>query len=209
MIVLPLEAVLQIAPRARASYREAFAHVDVLAAAGLLDSLRRASHFLAQVCHETGGLVVLTESLTYRAERLLQVWPRRFESLAHAQEYAGKPEKLANFVYGSRMGNRDPGDGWRFRGRGLLQVTGRDNYTRIGAALGLDLVGHPYLAASPEHALAVAVAVWQQAGCTPLADKDDLVGIRRRINGGTNGLADCRTWLMQARKVLLARGVTS
>src|SRR6266545_770391 len=101
----------QLAPNARESYREAFARLDVLAASGLLDRPLRLAHFLAQVCHETGGLTILVENLNYRAERLVAVWPLRFPTVASAVPYSGNPPALANRVYGGRMGNVNPGDG--------------------------------------------------------------------------------------------------
>lgn len=82
---------------------------------------------MAQVLHETGGLTVLVENMNYRAERIVQVWPSRFRTIEEATPYAHNPEKLANKVYGGRMGNTHPGDGWRFIGRGLLQITGRES----------------------------------------------------------------------------------
>lgn len=194
---------LRIAPRARECYREAFGHLDVLAAAGLLDRPLRLAHFLAQVCHETGGLLILVENLHYLSpERLMAVWPTRFRTRAAALPYVGKPEALANKVYGGRMGNVQSGDGWRFIGRGLCQITGRENYTRIGAALGLDLVGQPYLAVSPEHALTIAVEEWRTSGCTVHADADDIVKVTRAINGGLIGLSDRRVWLAKTKAVL-------
>lgn len=188
-----------LAPRVRDTYVEAFARGEsALDAAGLLVPLRLA-HFLAQVCHETGGLSLVVESLHYSAERLTKVWPARFPTLASAAPFAGKPEALADRVYGGRMGNVHPGDGHRYIGRGLLQITGRDNYTRIGKGLGLDLVGCPALAGSADHAVAVAVAVWQAAGCSIHADADDIVKVTRAINGGTHGLDDRRAWLAKAK----------
>lgn len=196
-----LRQLLEIAPKAREAYREAFANVDVLERSGLLEGPRRLPHFLAQVCHETAGLTVLVENLNYRAERLMEVWPSRFPSIAAAQPYALQPKALANHVYGGRMGNVDPDDGWRYVGRGLLQLTGRANYARIGRALGLDLLGRPYLVASAEHALAIAVEVWRSAGCMAAADEDDIVRVTKAINGGLIGLADRRAWLARAKAV--------
>lgn len=199
-------SLLRLAPRARDAYREAFARVDVLAASGILDSPGRLAHFLAQVCHETGGLTILVENLHYRAERLMEVWPSRFPTLSAARPFAGNPEALANAVYGGRMGNVHPGDGWRYIGRGLLQITGRETYARIGTALGIDLVGQPYLAVSPDHAVAIAVEEWRRSGCMRYADLDDVVEVTRAINGGLIGLRDRREWLLKA-KTVLAQGV--
>jgi putative chitinase len=103
-----------------------------------IDTVREVACFLAQSSHESNGYTHLEESLNYRGSRLMQVWPKRFPTIAIANQYSGQPAKLANKVYGGRMGNGDEGtgDGYRFRGRGLFQLTGRDNYTRFGKSLG-------------------------------------------------------------------------
>jgi putative chitinase len=198
-----LAQLLRLAPNARESYREAFGRVDVLRVAGLLEP-QRLAHFLAQVCHETGGLTILVENLHYTsAERLTAVWPTRFRTRASALPFVGQPELLAEHVYGGRNGNIEPGDGWRYRGRGLLQLTGRDAYARIGTTIGVDLVSQPAQAVSAEHALSVGIAVWKWKGCDAPADADDIVKVTRLINGGTTGLKDRREWLVKAKAVIV------
>lgn len=205
MTGFPLTQLLQLAPQAREAYRDAFAREDVLRTSGLLAHPWRLAHFLAQVCHETGGLRILVENLRYTTpERLMAVWPTRFRTREAALPYIGQPEALANKVYGGRMGNEHPGDGWRYIGRGLLQLTGRESYARIGRALGIDLVGQPFLAVSPEHALAIAVEEWRSSGCMAHADADDILKVTKAINGGYNGLADRRAWLVKAKALLEA-----
>lgn len=203
-MTLTTAQLLAIAPYARESYRDAFERWDLLEAAGL-DVPLRLAHFLAQVCHETGGLRVLVENLHYTAERIVAVWPQRFPTVLVARPFEANPRALANAVYGGRLGNVGPDDGWRYIGRGLLQLTGRANYARVGAALNLDLVGRPYLAASPEHALAIAAEVWRRGNCNARADADDLAGVTRAINGGLTGLGERQAWLQKAKTVL---GVT-
>lgn len=194
---------LRIAPQARDCYRETFARLDLLAAAGMLDRPLRLAHFLAQVCHETGGLTILVEDLHYRSpERLMAVWPTRFRTRAAALPFVGQPEKLADFVYGGRMGNVHPGDGFRYRGRGLPQLTGAEAYALIGQAIGVDLLAHPEQAISAQHALSVGIAVWQWKRCDRHADADDIVAVTKAINGGRIGLADRRTWLAKTKAVL-------
>src|SRR6266481_4067159 len=107
---------------------------------------RRAAAFLAQVAHESSELTHLIENLSYSAARLIQVWPRRFPTLKKARTYERNPEKLANYVYASRLGNGDEasGDGWRYRGRGLIQLTGRSNYASCSTATGIDLLQSPH-----------------------------------------------------------------
>jgi putative chitinase len=203
VITFDLRHLALLAPRARESYREAFAiGAFRLAESGMLTHERRFAHFLAQVCHETNGLTLIVENMDYRAERLTQVWPSRFPTLESAEPFANKPRLLANKVYGGRMGNVEPDDGWRYIGRGLLQLTGRENYARIGQALGISLVAQPSFAASAEYSLRVALEIWRQAGCNTPADKNDIEQVTRRINGGRIGLADRKAWLVKAKAVL-------
>ncbi len=161
--------------------------------------------FLAQIGHDSGGLTITEENLSYSAARLCAVWPRRFPSESAAAPYARNPEALANKVYGGRMGNGPPesGDGWRYRGRVYIQITGRDGYLQCSRRAGLDLEDAPDLAAAPDQALAVACAFWDWKGLNALCDSGDIVKVTRRINGGTNGLADRRAWLDKVRRVLL------
>jgi putative chitinase len=142
--------------------------------------------FLGQICHESGMLERVEENLNYSAERLMAVWPKRFPTVGSAVAFARNPEDLANKVYGGRLGNVDPGDGWRYRGRGLLQVTGRDNYAAVGKVLGLDLLADPGLLAQPEIALRASIAWWE--GNVPDSVMGDIVRVTKRVNGGTIGL---------------------
>jgi putative chitinase len=145
--------------------------------------------------HESGGLTIVQENLNYSASRLMAVWPSRFPTLASAQPYAGNPQKLANKVYGGRMGNTGPNDGWTYRGRGFIQITGKDGYASVGALAGLDLVGHPELAADPAKAGAVVAAFSSWKKLNVPADAGDFVAHTRKINGGTIGLDDRKVWL--------------
>jgi putative chitinase len=168
--------------------------------------------FLAQTSHESAHFRRLEESLFYRSpERLMAVWPKRFPSEASALAYLQNPERLANFVYARRMGNGDEasGDGFRFRGRGLIQLTGRSNYQQAGEALGLDLVGSPDRLTSKEVAALSAAWFWDSRGLNALADHDkpdedmeDFVEITRRINGGTVGLEERLAAYKLLRKAL-------
>lgn len=174
-----------------------------------IDTQRQVAAWLAQVAHESGGFRLLTENLNYSAQTMAAVWPHRFGEKDADGKYKRdekgarvpnkfalalhrKPEELANVVYASRMGNGPitSGDGWRYRGRGLKQLTGKDNYTRCGQALGVDLVADPDLLLQPEYAALSAAWFWSVNKCGPLADADDFVGLTRKINGGTIGLDD-------------------
>jgi putative chitinase len=164
----------------------------------------RTQFFLAQVGHESGGGTVKEENMNYRAARICEVWPQRFPTLGSATPFAHQPEKLANRCYSNRMGNGPPesGDGWRYRGRGLIQVTGRDGYDNVGRRAGLDLIAHPEPVFDPKHALRVACAFWKWKDLNTVSDTGDFVKVTRRINGGTVGLADRRAWLDKVRRVL-------
>lgn len=174
---------------------------------GILDDRTRLSYFLAQIAHESGGIAIAEERLSYSAERAAEVFPRYFPTVDSAAPYARNPEKFANKVYANRLGNGPPesGDGWRYRGRGLIQITGRDNYRRIGSAIGLDLEAAPELAASPAHVVEVACGFWDVNDLNRFADRRDFLTLTERINGGTNGLADRKKWLTRIADGLAGR----
>lgn len=145
--------------------------------------------FLGQILHESAMLERIEENLRYTtASRLMQVWPTRFPNEMFARRFVSKPEELANYVYGARMGNYAPGDGYRYRGRGLIMVTGKDNYTALSKICGLDLVGSPDLLAVPFNALVVSMAWWE--GKIPDALLGNVKKITKAVNGGAVGLTD-------------------
>jgi putative chitinase len=201
-VIVSLPALLGLAPRARATYVDALQHATTILPRFGIGSPVRVVHFFAQVLHETAGLTVLVENLHYSPERLMVVWPSRFPTLASAQPYAANPRALANKVYGGRMGNMNAEDGWRFRGRGLLQITGRQNYERVSEVLGLNLTTAPNKALLPEHALSVAACLWHLLGGNTAADTDDIVQVTKTINGGTVGLTDRTAWLARTRTIV-------
>jgi putative chitinase len=176
---------------------------DAYALADLTTPLRLA-HFWAQASHECGAGIEMEENLNYSAKRLTEVWPKRFPTLMEAQLYAHNPQALAIKVYGGRMGNlpAPSTDGFAFIGRGLLQETGRDEYTAVGSAIGLDLINYPQWASSPDYALKVACGSWKIAGCNPAADADNLALVTRRINGGLIGLDQRAAWLAKWKREL-------
>ena len=184
-----------LAPRANETYRRAFDDAEAVFRRFDITTPRRMRHFWAQILHESGGLTLLSENLYYSPERLMKVWPTRFRTLQDAIPYARNPEALANKVYAGRMGNTDPGDGWKFRGRGLLQITGRHNYTTASHVLGVDFTEQPGLVLATDHCLSVAAAMWQYLGANEAADKNDLLAVTARINGGSIGAADRAAWL--------------
>lgn len=153
---------------------------------------RQQAAFIGQCGHECGQFRILEENLNYRAATLMKLWPKRFPSLDVANQYAGNPRKIANNVYSSRMGNRDEasGDGWRFRGRGCIQLTGHSNYFHASKALGVDFVANPDLVSTPRYAAMTAGWFWSTHNCNALAEAGDWVGLTKKINGGTIGLDD-------------------
>lgn len=148
--------------------------------------------FLAQTAHESAGYTRLVENLNYSAEALQKIWPKRFPTLDFAKTFHRNPEKIANTVYADRMGNGAPasGDGWRYRGRGLKQLTGRDNYRHCSSSLGVDIEAAPDLLLQPKYAALSAGWFWSVNGCGALADAGEFERLTKRINGGLIGLAD-------------------
>ncbi len=210
-ITLSLPLLAQLAPNARSSYREAAANAQqVLDRHGITANRLRLAHFLAQILHESGALTKQQENLNYSAPRLPVVWPKRFRPLGPLDPaaYANNPEKLANEVYGGRMGNTRPGDGFLYRGRGLLQLTGRDSYREVTGILrgfspeAPDFEAEPDLVFSAAWALPVAAAKWEAKGCNAFADQDQITMVTQRINGGQVGISERRDWLLRAKALL-------
>ncbi len=158
-----------------------------------INTPQRAAAFLAQCAHESGRFLHVEENLNYSADALQRVWPNRFDA-DHAQLYAHQPQRIANRAYAGRNGNGDEasGDGWRFRGRGFIQLTGRENYRRLEIALGEHIVDNPDHVATPKYAALSAAWFWSYNGLNALADAGDIVAITKRINGGTLGLDERR-----------------
>lgn len=170
-----------------------------------INSPLRVAHFIAQLAHESGSFQYSSENLNYSDKALRAVFGRYFPTEELANEYARQPEKIANRVYANRManGNEVSGDGWKYRGRGLIQLTGRDNYTQCGAALKLDLVDQPnQLAEDPQIAVDAAAWFWDMRYLNTYADQDDIKSITKRINGGYNGLEDREAYLARAKAAL-------
>lgn len=172
-----------------------------------IDRVRRIAAFIAQMAHES-GLRPRTENLNYSAKRLTEVWPKRFPTMEIARQYERNPEKLANHVYANRLGNGPPasGDGWRFRGTGPLQVTGRANFTAFAAEMGLTIEQVLDYARTIEGGIMAAAWFWEENDINRLADTPGVEDESRKINGGTNGLNDRRVRFDRVVKELLRRG---
>jgi putative chitinase len=164
----------------------------------------RQASFIGQCAHESGNFKTLEENLHYKAESLMKVWPSRFTTLEVAQQYANNPEKIANKVYGGRMGNGDEesGDGWKYHGRGLIQLTGKENYANCGSGIGVDLIGSPDRLLDPEYACLSAGWFWNKKGLNALADSQDYETMTKRINGGLIGLDDRKAKIAKALSIL-------
>jgi putative chitinase len=165
---------------------------------------QRQAAFIGQCAHESGNFKTLEENLNYKPEALMRVWPSRFPDLATAMKYAHNPEAIANKVYGGRMGNgvEESGDGWKYHGRGLIQLTGKENYGNCGSGIGVDLLGNPGLLGTPEYAALSAGWFWNKKGLNSLADSQDYETMTKRINGGTLGLDDRKAKIAKALSVL-------
>jgi putative chitinase len=182
----------------------AFAQTLAFHAAGYgLTTPARLAEFLAEVVWESGGLTHLRENLNYTsAERIRAVFPTHFPTLASAQACVRNPVALANTVYAGRMGNDAPGDGWRFAGKGAIQLTGKANYALYGPMIGVDLLTDPEKAVEPSTAMNLALAYWNKNGLNALADASDWTGCRKKVNGGKNGLVDVASIRAKALAIL-------
>jgi putative chitinase len=157
-----------------------------------MNTPERQAAFIGQCMHESGKFKTLQENLNYSADRLHAVWPSRFPTVESAKPYDRNPQKIANRVYGGRMGNgtEETGEGYKYRGRGLIQLTGKDNYTNAAKALEADLVNNPDLVSEPKYAALTAGWFWNKRNLNVEADAKDYTGMTKKINGGVLGLAE-------------------
>lgn len=169
---------------------------------------KRQACFLGQIMHESGSFKFTKENLNYSAKALMATWPSRFPDLETATQFERQPEKIANKVYSGRMGNMEDGDGAKYIGRGLIQVTGKENYTHCGEALGIDLVSNPQLLEEPRYAALSAGWFWNKKGLNALADEgtsNSFEIMTKRINGGLLGLDDRKSKMIEVLKALGAQ----
>jgi putative chitinase len=168
-----------------------------------IDTPLRVAHFLAQTAHESEGYTHFSENLNYSASGLQNTFPKYFRQVSPAA-YARNPEKIANHVYADRMGNGSEasGDGWKFRGRGMIQLTGRENYTSFSKDCGKDCTEDPDFLTTPEGAAESAAWYWKQRDINKPADVDDVVAVTRLINGGTLGLDERKALLAKAKVIV-------
>ena len=155
-----------------------------------INTPKRQACFIGQCMHESGGFKFLKENLNYSAKALMNTWPSRFPDMDTAEKFERQPEKIANKVYSGRMGNIEDGDGAKYIGRGLIQLTGKDNYKAFGDAIGEDLVANPQLVEEPRYAALSAGWFFNKRNLNALADVMDITTMTIRINGGKIGIDD-------------------
>jgi putative chitinase len=155
-----------------------------------INTSKRQAAFIGQCAHESANFKVLQENLNYSADGLMKTWPTRFPTKEVADQYARQPAKIAGKVYNGRLGNTSEEEASKYLGRGLIQLTGKENYERCGLAIGIDLLSDPDLLLDPRHAAMSAGWFWNKKGLNELADAQEHGQITKRINGGTLGLDD-------------------
>lgn len=174
---------------------EAFAKYDI-------STPQRQACFIGQCAHESGNFKTLQENLNYSAEGLMKTWPSRFPTKEIADQYARQPTKIAGKVYNGRLGNTSEEEAAKYLGRGLIQLTGKENYEHCGSSLGVDLVGNPDWLLDPKYAALSAAWFWNKKGLNSLADAQDIETMTKRINGGLIGLDDRKAKIAKALSVL-------
>lgn len=208
------EAIRKLWPRAPQATINGIAEVanDVFRDTGLTTPLLQA-HFLAQISHECGAGTIVRENMNYTAQRLMQIFGVGVHSAAitsgEAAALAHHPEQIAERVYGlgnpkkaKELGNTRPGDGWKFRGNGMLQLTGGGSHKHIGDITGFDLYDHPEMLEDPATSFRVAAVEFKALNCIPAAQADNVVLVTKRVNGGKNGLAERTVWLRKWKEAL-------
>ena len=192
--MITVDLLQQLCPKTKRNVLELYAGPihEVCAYYDMYDNMNRAAGFVAQIAHESGGFNFVKENLNYGAKGLMGTFKKYFPTEDLAKQYERQPEKIANRVYANRMSNGDEssGDGYRFCGRGLIQLTGRANYTKFAEDLGISIEETVAYLETPAGAVSSAGWFWDQNNLNQWCDKNDFVTLTKRINGGTIGLAD-------------------
>jgi putative chitinase len=162
----------------------------------------RQACFMGQCAHESGNFKTLQENLNYSAEGLMKTWSSRFPTKEIADQYARNPAKIAGKVYNGRLGNTSEEEAAKYLGRGLIQLTGKENYANCGSGIGVDLLSDPTLLLDPRYAALSAGWFWNKKGLNSLADASDLETMTKRINGGLIGLEDRKAKIAKALSIL-------
>lgn len=204
--MITAEQLKEVCPNAKQEIIEAIANnLDLLSEYYEINTPIRLAHFLAQCAHESGGFRLMKENLNYSADGLNKIFPKYFKNAGRdANVYARNPEKIANVVYASRMGNGPPesGDGWKFCGRGLIQLTGRNNYESFAETLEMSLDEAVDYLETAGGALESAAWFWANNGLNEIADADDIVRATKKVNGGTIGLEDRKEHLEEFKEIM-------
>jgi putative chitinase len=204
--MITLEILKALCPKTKETVLKKYATAlhEVAEYYDMYDNHKRAAAFLAQTAHESGGFNFVKENLNYSAKGLVGTFKKYFKDEATAKAYERQPEKIANRVYASRMANGDEasGDGYRFCGRGLIQLTGRANYTKFAEDLGISVEETVNYLETPEGAVSSAGWFWDNNDLNKFCDNDDFVGLTKRINGGTIGIEDRKHHYELALKLL-------
>jgi len=167
-----------------------------------INTSKRQAAFIGQCAHESNNFKILQENLNYSTEGLMKTWPSRFPTKEIADQYARQPAKIAGKVYNGRLGNTSEEEASKFLGRGLIQLTGKENYDNCGKAIGVDLISQPELLAEPNYACMSAGWFWNKKGLNALADAGDFETMTKRINGGLIGLDDRKAKIAKAVSIL-------
>jgi len=167
-----------------------------------INTTQRQACFIGQCAHESGNFKILQENLNYSAEGLMKTWPSRFPTLEIANQYARQPAKIAGKVYNGRLGNTSEEEAAKYLGRGLIQLTGKENYANCGSGIGVDLLSNPDLLSTAEYACLSAGWFWNKKGLNDLADTGDYETMTKRINGGLIGLDDRKAKIAKAKEIL-------
>ena len=204
--MITAEQIKEVCPNAKQEIVDAVANnLDLLSEYYDINTPLRLAHFLAQCAHESGGFRLMKENLNYSADGLNKIFPKYFKNAGRdANAYARNPEKIANVVYASRMGNGPPesGDGWKFCGRGLIQLTGRNNYESLAETLEMTLDETVEYLETAGGALESAAWFWANNGLNEIADADDIVRATKKVNGGTIGLEDRKEHLEEFKEIM-------
>lgn len=211
-IVLTPELLIAMVPKMSAERAQEFiGPLNLYLARYEINSVRRVAAFLGQVVVESKGFSRLTESLSYSsAERLMEIFPSKFGSVDSTEGYVKKPEKLANYIYANKLGNGDvaSGDGWKYRGRGLIQLTGKYNYKAFQTASGVGVVNSPELLTQPTYAVMSAAWFWHSKGLNGLADSQSYKQLTLRVNAKALGFHEREEARQLAEKVLNRASLT-
>jgi len=167
-----------------------------------INTSQRQAAFIGQCAHESSNFKILQENLNYSAEGLMKTWPSRFPTKDIADQYARQPAKIAGKVYNGRLGNNSEEEAAKYLGRGLIQLTGKENYANCGSGIGVDLLSDPTLLLDPRYAALSAGWFWNKKGLNALADAGDYETMTKRINGGLIGLDDRKAKIAKALSVL-------